>query len=183
MISEPNPFTMPLAVGGYNVPGKPRWRRPVTENDDLQGEAASPVPLEDPFFRKQVQCVPPAVKLYDLARGMPRRIEAQYRRHWSCVPSLWNLYFREQLNLGMSLSATSRGKRAELLDDVEQDVAMAAAKLYEQLEQGYYRDQNQKRHRITGDMSKLRFAEGITPQQKQILADVRFRTRNLPGTL
>ena len=59
---------------------------------------------------------------------------------------------------------------------------MAAAKLYEQLEQGYYRDQNQKRHRIAGDMSKLRFAEGITPQQKQILADVRFRTRNLSGT-
>ena len=84
-----NPFTMPVAVGGYDVPGKPRWRRPVTESGDLQGEAASRVPLEDPFFREQVQCVPPAVKLYDLARGMPRRIEAQYRRHWIFVPSLW----------------------------------------------------------------------------------------------
>ena len=114
-----NPFTMPVAVGGYDVPGKPRWRRPVTKSDDLQGEAASRMPLENPFFREQVQCVPPTVKLYDLARGMPRRIEAQYRRHWNFVPSLWNLYFREQLNLGMSLSATSRGKRDELLDDVE----------------------------------------------------------------
>ena len=124
-----NPFTMPVVVGGYDVPGKPRWRRPVTGNKEMQREAAVPVTLENPFLCKQVQCVPPTVKLFDLARGMPRRIEAQYRRHWNYVPSLWNLYFREQLNLGMSLSATSRGKRAELLDDVEQDVAMAAAKL------------------------------------------------------
>ena len=26
-----HPFTMPLAVGSYDVPGKPRWRKPTEE--------------------------------------------------------------------------------------------------------------------------------------------------------
>ena len=26
-----HPFTLPLAVGGYDVPGKPRWRRPDSD--------------------------------------------------------------------------------------------------------------------------------------------------------
>ena len=36
---------------------------------------------------------------------------------------------------------------------------MAAAELYEKLQQGHHRTQEGKRRRIDGDMSKLRFAE------------------------
>ena len=31
------PFTLPLAVGGYDVPGKPRWRHPDAERLALRG--------------------------------------------------------------------------------------------------------------------------------------------------
>ena len=33
------------------------------------------------------------VKLFDITRGLPQRIEGQFRRHWGFAPALWNLYF------------------------------------------------------------------------------------------
>jgi hypothetical protein len=80
------PYTLPAAVGGYDMPGQPKWRRP----DRAQVEER-PLELRDPFFSNQVQTEPARVKLYDVTRGLPRRIEAQYRRHWAFVPGLWNL--------------------------------------------------------------------------------------------
>ena len=50
------------------------------------------------------------------------------------MPGLWNLYFREQLNTGSSLSAVSRANRDEPQQPVEQDAAMAAADLHEKLQ-------------------------------------------------
>lgn len=67
-------------------------------------------------------------------------------------------------------------------DQPEQDAAMAAADLYKKLQSGFYRTKEQKRCRINGDTSKLRFAEGITDKQKRLLADFRFRTETLAGT-
>ena len=66
-----SPFTLALPVGGYDVWGCARWRRPA--------ETAR-------------------VALADLVRGLPRRIEGQIKRHWTFVPLLWNLYFRERVN-------------------------------------------------------------------------------------
>ena len=94
------PFTMSLPVGGYDVWGQPRWRRPA--------DAAR-------------------VQLADLVRGLPRRVEAQFRRHWSFVPMLWNLYFRERVNLGQSLALKSRPALSAPLAVSEEDAAMAAA--------------------------------------------------------
>ena len=102
------PFTLPVAVGGYDVPGKPRWRRPEARQD---GSIPAFV-VESPFFTEQKQVAPASVKLFDITRGLPQRVEAQYRRHWSFAPGLWSLYFREQINLGASLGAVSRGSRS-----------------------------------------------------------------------
>ena len=174
------PFTMPSAVGGYDVPGKNRWRRPLLEDIDV------PFLLDDVYFRgermRKMQVGAAQVKLFDLARSLPRRIEAQYRRHWSFVPGLWNLYFREQVNTGTSLSAVSRASTTQPQDQIEQDAATAAADLYEKLQSGHYITQDGKRRRIDGDMSKLRFAQGVTPEQKRLLADFSFRTKQIAGT-
>ena len=43
------------------------------------------------------------VKLFDLTRALPQRIESQFRTHWSFVPASWNSYFRHKLKLGCSL--------------------------------------------------------------------------------
>eukprot|EP00959_Pyramimonas_sp_CCMP1952_P010605 222310-Pyramimonas_sp.AAC.1 len=51
------------------------------------------------------------VRLFDLTRGLPQRIEGQFRRTWGFA-ALWNLYFRERVNLGASLSI-KRGERLQ----------------------------------------------------------------------
>ena len=170
-----NPFTLPVAVGGYDMSGKKRWRRPINsvleEERDATNTSRQPLHLETSLFRSQLQVEPAKVKLYDVTRGMPRRIEGQYRRHWAFVPTLWNLYFREQVNLGVGLSAGTKMLASAPQEDIEQDAAMAAAELYKHLQSGHYRTQNGKRMKIDGDMTKLRFAEGISAKQKQLLAE------------
>ena len=122
------------------------------------------------------------VKLFDLTRGLPQRIEGQYRRHWGFLPGLWNLYFREQVNTGASLSAASRATKSTPCTDVEQDAAMAAAGIYDKLHSGSYRTQEGKKRRIEGDVSKLLYATDLTALQRRLLSDFNFRTRSLPGT-
>ena len=51
-----NPFTLPMALGGYDLPGQKRWRRP----EKVEADAGNPlgiaeVPLDDLFFRDQKQ--------------------------------------------------------------------------------------------------------------------------------
>jgi len=176
-----HPFTMPVAVGGYDVRGKPRWRRPsATDLNAATGRGQ--LRLQTDLFRSQQQVEAAQVELVNFTRGMARRIEGQYRRHWGYIPGLWNLYFREQVNLGVSLAARTKTTTQSIEEVVEQDAAMAAAELYEILHKGYYLTQTHKRMKIDGDMTKLRFAEHITPKQQQLLADYSFRTRNISGT-
>ena len=82
-----HPFTLPLAVGGYDVPQQARWRRP---EDDLILEPR--VGLSDWIATDTVgpSC---RVLLYDLTRSLPQRIEGQYRRHWGFTPGFRNMYF------------------------------------------------------------------------------------------
>ena len=117
-----------------------------------------------------------------MTRSFAQRIEGQFRRDWSIIPGLWNLYFREQINLGVSLKAVSRTTSNMPALPTEQDAAVAAANLYERLSSGSYRDQYGRRRKIDGDTSKLMYAEGITTLQKRLLADMRFRTRMIPGS-
>ena len=117
------PYTIPLAVGGYDVPNVPRWRRP--ENEDVPWPRAHLATWLKELSGDHDMVGPAcSVRLFDLTRGLPQRIEGQYRRHWGFAPGLWNLYFREQIKLGLSLSAVSRGKRAEPFVNIEHDAAM-----------------------------------------------------------
>ena len=67
------------------------------------------------------------VKLLDITRGLPQRIEGQVRRTGAFAPALWNLYFRERVNLGAGLSVRQGHKRHEARDNnVETAAAIAA---------------------------------------------------------
>ena len=67
------------------------------------------------------------VKLFDIARGLPQRGEGQYRRHWGFAPALWNLYFRERVNLGASLNVVRSLEAGAGNASVDTDAAIAAA--------------------------------------------------------
>ena len=145
------PFTLPSAVGGYNVPYKARWRRP--EDEDLPQPRAllhdwmTPLRGSAPYKISDTHMVVgPACRVqpFDLAHGLPQRIEGQYRRHWSFTPALWNLYFRECVNLGISLSVKRSVLDTTGAQQVETDAPIAAADLLEKLEHGYYRDNHGK---------------------------------------
>ena len=106
------------------------------------------------------------VRLSDLTCGLPQRIEGQYRRHWGFAPGFWNLYFRERINLGVSLSVKNRSEDKEKDDVKEEDAAMAAAKLVKLLEHGYYTTPNGGKRKIKGDFSKLLFSPDLTEKQR-----------------
>ena len=184
------PFTLPRAVGGYDPPNQPRWRRPDTK--DLPTPRAILQTWLEPSVGVPEQKLPNAhfamgsasqVKLFDLTRGLPQRIEGQFRRTWGFTPALWNLYFRERVNLGASLSI-KRGQRlhAPGAATVETDAAIAAADLVQKLEKGHYTLPDGRRRKINNDASKLLFAVGLGDLQRRLLADFRFRCRAIPGT-
>ena len=153
-------FTLPSAVGGYDVPFQPRWWRP--EDGDLPWPRAQLPTWLTPVVQidnsAQHEAVGPArtVKLFDITRGLPQRIEGQYRRHWSFTPALWNLYFREPINMGVGLSVKRSADVAS--ENCETDAAMAAADLLQKLENGTYMH-NGKRLMINGDYINLLFVE------------------------
>ena len=123
------------------------------------------------------------VKLFDLTRGLPQRIEGQFRRARGFVPALWNLYFRERVNLGANLSI-KHGQQLQNKSSVvlETDAAMAAADLVKKLDTGKYMLSNGRLRPINNDPSKLHFAVGLGGLQRRLLADFRFRCRPIPGT-
>ena len=57
-----HPLTQPLAVGGYEVPGKQWWRRPDEAQLAEEGRAV----LTDPIFKDQEQLPATEVKLFDI---------------------------------------------------------------------------------------------------------------------
>jgi hypothetical protein len=173
-----HPFTLPIAVGGPDIDGKERWRRPAAK-DILAETRAQRRPDGTGSTERDAEAA--YVKLYDITRGLPQRIEAQYRRHWSFVPGLWNLYFRDEVNRGANLRVRS-ALGTDANGGTEQDAAMAAAGLYKMLESGHYLTQTGEKKPIAGDTSKLWYAVGLTPLQRQLLRDFSFRTRSIPGT-
>ena len=78
------------------------------------------------------------VELADLVRGLPRRVEVQFKRHWNMTPMLWNLYFRERVNFGQSLAIKSKPSASVPEDDVAEDAATAAARCYQRLREASY---------------------------------------------
>ena len=69
---------------------------------------------------------------FDITRGLPRGIEGQFQRHWGFVPALWNLYARQRVNLGISLSVKNRQLTLGTEENKEQDAAMAARDQFEE---------------------------------------------------
>ena len=178
------PFTVPLAVGSYDIPHQPRWRRP--NDEDLPYPRTHLLSgihdCQDKSWLFDHSKVGPAcrVQLFDITRGLPQRIEGQFRRHWGFTPALWNLYFRERINLGISLSVRTKTQAGTPKALTDEDAAMAAAALLQKLQHGFFMDRG-KRRKINGDFSKLIFAEHLTDLQRKLLADFRFRSQSIPG--
>ena len=175
-IGMANMYAMPVAVGGVGFPGKSPWRR-FTQDDLIQ------VRLEQNPVVKTPQVSSALVDLFAFLKGTSRHILGQFRRNWSYSPGVFNLWFRSEVNLGTSLRVSTIMQADRGCDFAEEDAAVAASNLYKLLDAGFYFDSRGKRKRINNDVGKLMYAENITSTQKALLADMKFRTRSVPGTL
>ena len=61
------------------------------------------------------------------------------------------------------------------------ELAEAAAKLYERLAKGYYLH-GSRRLPINYDVSKLRYADKLSPMERNLIRDLEFLSSKLPGT-
>ena len=92
------PFTLPCAVGGYDVPQCPRWRRPEDEDIPFPRSTLPAWSSQSLPSWSDHSVVGPACKvwLFDLTRGLPQRIESQFRRHWVLRPLCGNCTFERE---------------------------------------------------------------------------------------
>ena len=133
-----HPYTLPVAVGGYDIKDEKRWRRPeqdpyaIANYAQARREDGNDYLPETSLREGGVGLV----RLFDVARGMAQRVEGQYRRNWSYLPAVWNLHVRERVNLGASLKISETLKAGTVSTTDEMDIVMAAAELYKKLETG-----------------------------------------------
>ena len=98
------------------------------------------------------------------------------------MPGLWNIYFREQVNLSKQLFAREKQKTSDPASRDEEDKARLAEKNYKRLEKGSYEDAQNVRRPIAGDTSKLHWAVGTSVGERRLLQNMEFITKMIPGT-
>ena len=85
-----HPFAWPVAVGGVDILGHPRWRRSSWE-DTEHVYTRPPVKPADQYwsgFDEEILVGGGFVRIFDVVRSMSQHVEGQYRRNWSFVPGL-----------------------------------------------------------------------------------------------
>ena len=86
-------YALPVAISGVDFPGQRPWRR-FTEDDPRR------VFLEEPSLNDKDQLPAATVDLLDFLKGTSRHILGQFRRNWSYLPGVFNLWFRSEIKFG-----------------------------------------------------------------------------------
>ena len=97
------------------------------------------------------------------------------------IPMLQNLHFRHTMLRTPSLKVRHEVADAEAAQLRSKQLCEAAASLYNRLWHGYM-VRNGKRRKIEGDTTKLRYAENLNSTEQELLRNLGYIGRNLPGT-
>ena len=155
------PFVFPYGIG---LPDVPKWSQ-----------------------RKRLRRHPddPHIELNTWVKVMARRIEAQISRDWVFGFTSWNLLFRSALNLSRTTDAYSRSfydeETQEWVRPTGKHVEQAAQQLLLALK-GSYIDVTGQPRRVRGDVSKLKYVQGLKPMARKLLTNMRHTAQGLPGT-
>ena len=117
----------------------------------------------------------PLVDMFQYTTGLPRRIERQLRSSWVLVPGLYNLYFRNQIRESSGIAYRMSLEAGHTLEAHGRDLCAAGAELYKLLADGKYRTSAGKLRKISGDIAKLRYADGVSPKAKTLEANMRHK--------
>ena len=151
---------------------------------DEQHQRAAQPNVEDEYYEamdvKELDACA-HVSSAEYTRGMARRVETQMRADWMAVPMLQNLHFRHTMLRTPSLRVRHEVADTEAAQARSKELCEAAACLYHRLWHGYM-VRNGKRRKIDGDSTKLRYAENLTATERELLRNLGYIGRNLPGT-
>ena len=131
--------------------------------------------------RVEQQDLPP-VLLPEYARFMARRVEYQVRSDWQFLGGLWNLLFKTLVNHAPSLSFQFSSTAGCVGDVDAESVGAAAVSLSKKLWHGEYTTSTGRRKPISGDITKLGYAIGLSLTERKILKNFHYMSDRVPGT-
>ena len=138
-----------------------------------------PAFMKRPRHRRQGDA--PRVEISDWVRITARRCEASLQKDVSFGFVSWNYFFRAAVNLSRTTYAYERRKGHDT------DLALTPAKLEEGAKQivgalwGSYTTPSGKQ-KVNGDLTKVRWVEGLSPAAHHLLQNIEHASRTLPGT-
>ena len=141
------PFSIPRAVSGPDFPRKRRERR--TRPD---------APVLEPLA---------------FARMLASRGEGALRNDWLAVPSARNLATKWKALCGDDAACRHHVDTEKAGVEMSAELTEAAGALYEKLSRGFWFD-GRKRRKINHDVTKLQYALGLSPIEKDLVKDLTF---------
>ena len=133
--------------------------------------------------RARIDPQAPEVGIQQWARGMQRRIEAQFRRDWNFGFTVWNYLFRTMVNTQKNAymftapDPHNGGTRPLTNEEIIEGVTEVTRHLW-----GNYVDINGMEKAVNGDLTKLWHIPRLSTAGKRVLSNMEARTRNIPGT-
>ena len=149
-------MSLPRCVGGPDFRGKPRHRR---THDD-----AAPLYLDS------------------FTAMMASRVETQIRWDWDLLPGLWSLSFASKVNMSASLGFQRALTRGGADEQSDQKIGAATARIYKLLWDGEYFDDNGRRVKVRGDVSKMSRIIGLTKLEQALLRNYQYMSSTMSGT-
>ena len=124
----------------------------------------------------------PRIDTEEWVRIMSRRVEASVARDWTFGFVTWNYTFRSSVNLTRSLYAYERKDGKDLSQSctpasLEKGALEIAKGLW-----GKYTDIGGNKKAVNGDMTKVRYVNGLSESAHILLKNIEHASRKLPGT-
>ena len=149
------PYSIPRVVGGADFPQQKRIRR--------QSDAAVLTP-------------------WDYLGMHARRVESNLKNDWTLIPSQRNITLKWDALCGDHVACKHSVSHDKVGVAHAEELTDAVEKLYEKLQKGFWKDSNGKYRSINKDFTKLRYVEGLSQTQKNIVEDLNFLGRKFAGT-
>jgi len=115
------------------------------------------------------------------AKNLARRIEVQIAGDWSVVPAAHNLTMRYNSLKHSYLSCRRNCPPDRPLAENASILIKAVEKVFESLHKGVYEAHGSKRP-INGDITKLKYADGIDNEERQLVDSYNLVTRKVAGS-
>ena len=111
-----------------------------------------------------------------------RRVESNLKNDWTLIPSQRNITLKWEALCGDHVACKHSVSQDKVGAAHAAELVTAVEGLYKKLHTGSWIDFNGKKRSINKDFSKLRYADGLTPTEKNVIDDISFLSQKFAGT-